>query len=121
MGRWLDDPDESPKREVSKPTEPKRQGFHVIEQIDIAEGWRQIVAGEWQGIGLLDVQEDQDVWGRQIIIADAGANRGKLQAHYPGVAIFAPEEFRDAVEHWPDDAATIRAKKTFRGDIQGVA
>ena len=122
MGRWLDEPSETPKREVTKPTEPKPKGFHEVEQIDIAEGWRQIVAGEWKGIGLLDVLEEQRrVWGRQVIIAEPGRERGKLQEHYPGVMIFTPTEFMDAVEHWPDNAATIQAKKTFQGDIQRVA
>lgn len=101
--------------------EPRRNGFHVIEEVDIAEGWRQIVAGEWRGIGLLEVIEDQAIWGRQIIIADASANREKLMAHYSGIAIFTPAEFRDAVEHWPDNAATIQAKRTFKGDILEVA
>ena len=112
-------PDE---HEPTKPTEPKRQGFREVEQIDLAEGWRQIVAGEWKGIGLLDVLEGgQHIWGRQIIIAEHGANRDKLMAHYPGLMIFTPQEFMDAVEHWPENAATIQAKKTFQGDIRVVA
>ena len=121
MGRWLDDSSETPKNEVSKPTEPKRQGFRVVEQIDLAEGWRQIVTGQWKGIGILNVMEDQHIWGRQIIIAEPGANHDKLMAHYPRMMIFTPQEFRDAVEHWPENAATIQAKRTFAGDIQGVA
>ena len=98
----------------------KSREFHEVEQIDLAEGWRQIVAGEWKGIGLLDVLEEQRrVWGRQVIIAEPGRERGKLQEHYPGVMIFTPAEFMDAVEHWPENAATIQAKKIFRGDIRG--
>ena len=108
--------------ETETDDKPKRQGFHEVEQIDIAEGWRQIVAGQWRGIGRLDVQEGQrHIWGKQIIIAEPAANRGKLQEHYPGVMIFTPAEFMDVVEHWPENAATIQAKKTFQGDIQGVA
>lgn len=122
MGRWLDDPGEIPKREVTKVTEPRRQGFHSVAQIDLAEGWRQIVASQWRGVGLLDVLDGQrHIWGKQIIIAESAANREKLQANYPGVMIFTPQEFIDAVEHWPDNAATIQAKRTFAGDIQGVA
>ena len=108
--------------EMQSPAAFKPKGFHEVEQIDIAEGWRQIVAGQWRGIGRLDVQEGQrHIWGRQIIIVEPAANRGKLQEHYPGVMIFTPAEFMDAVEHWPENAATIQAKKTFHGDIQGVA
>ena len=102
--------------------EPKRSGFHDVEQIDIAEGWQQMVAGQWQGIGLIDVQDGQrDTWGQQILIADHRADRRKLQAHYPGMMIFTPAEFVDAVNDWPDNAATIQAKRIFRGDIAGGA
>ena len=112
----------SDEHEPTKPTEPKRQGFREIEQIDLTEGWQQIVTGQWKGIGILSVMEEGwHVWGRQIIIAEPGANRDKLMAYYSGIAIFSPEEFRDAVEHWPENAATIQAKRTFAGDIQGVA
>ncbi len=121
MGRWLDEPSETPKREVTKPTEPKRQGFREVEQVDLVAGWQQIVAGEWKGIGVLNVQDDQHVWGGRIIIAEPGANRDKLAAYYPGLMIFTPQELRDAVDHWPENAATVQAKKTFQGDIQGVA
>jgi len=99
-----------------------RSGFREVEQIDLADGWRQIVSGRWRGIGLLDVQEGQrHTWGRQVLIVEPGRDRGKLQAHYPGLMIFTPQEFMDAVEHWPENAATIQAKRTFAGDIQGVA
>ena len=118
MGRW-----QGKIGGEQRPTiEPKRQGFHEVEQIDLADGWRQMVAGQWRGIGLLDVLEEQrDAWGRQAIIADPRADRRKLQTHYPGVMIFTPAEFIDAVNGWPDNAATIQAKKIFRGDIAGGA
>ena len=104
--------------EMEADDEPKRQGFLEVEQIGLADGWRQIVAGEWKGVGLLDVLEGQQhTWGRRIIIAEPGRDRGKLQENYPGTMIFEPAEFRDAVEHWPGNAAAIQAKKTFSGDI----
>ena len=96
----------------------KSREFHEVEQIDLAEGWRQIVVGEWKGVGLLDVLEGhQDTWGRRIIIAEPGRDRRKLRQNYPGAMIFTPAEFQDAVEHWPGNAAAIQAKKTFFGDI----
>ena len=56
-----------------------------------------------------------------MLIVEPGRDRRKLQAHYPGLMIFTPQEFMDAVEHWPENTAAIQAKKTFQGDIQGVA
>ncbi|MHC1761543.1 MAG: hypothetical protein AB9917_18920 [Negativicutes bacterium] len=101
---------------------PKRQGFRTVEQIDLATGWQQMVTGEWLGIGILDViEEGWHVWGRQIIIAEPGANCGKLQAHYLGMMIFIPAEFRDIIERWPDSERLVMAKRVFTGDIQGVA
>ena len=95
--------------------------FREVEQIDLAEGWRQLVAGTWRGIGLLDVQEAfWHIWGRQIILAEPGTDRSKLQAHYPGRMIFTPAEFMDAVEHWPENEGVMLAKRIFNGDIQGV-
>ena len=106
--------------EMQSPAAFKPKGFHEVEQIDIAEGWRQIVAGQWRGIGRLDVQEGQrHIWGKQIIIAEPAANRGKLQEHYPGVMIFTPAEFMDAVEHWPENEGVVLAKKFFNGIILG--
>ena len=101
---------------------PKRQGFREIEQIDLTEGWQQIVTAQWKGIGILDVLEGgQHIWGKQVLIVEHGRDRRKLQEHYPGMMIFEPAEFMDAVDHWPENAATIQAKRTFAGDIQGVA
>ena len=113
MGRWQG----KIGSEQCSTVEPKRQGFHAVEEIDLAEGWRQIRAGEWKGIGLLDVLEEQRQWGRRIIIAEPAANRGKLQAHYPGLMIFTPAEFMDAVEHWPENEGVILAKRMFNGEI----
>ena len=107
--------------EEPEPAELKRQGFHEVEQIDLAEGWRQIITGQWRGIGLLDVQEPlRHTWGGQILIAKPGANRGKLQAHYPGLMIFTPKEFQDAVKHWPDNSGVILAKRIFDGELLEV-
>ena len=108
--------------ETETDDKPKRQGFREIEQIDLATGWRQIVAGQWRGIGLLDVLEPlRHTWGRRVLIVEPGRDRRKLQEYYPNAMIFAPAEFMDVVEHWPENAATIQAKRTFAGDIQGVA
>ena len=118
MGRWQG----KVGSEQCSTVEPKRSGFHEVEQINLSEGWRQMVAGHWHGVGLLEVLDGQrHIWGRQIIIAESGRDRRRLQEHYPGLMIFTPAEFMDAVEHWPENAATIQAKKTFQGDIQGVA
>ena len=110
------------KKQERKQAEPKRQGFYPVDKIDIAEGWQQIITGTWRGVGLLDVQEPLHYeWGRQIIITEPGRDRGKLQTQYPGTMIFEPKEFQDAVNGWPDNAALIKAKRTFAGAIQGVA
>lgn len=101
---------------------PKRQGFYPAEEITLVGGWGQIVAGTWRGVGLLDVLEPlQHTWGRQVIIAESGRDRVRLQACYPGLLIFEPAEFMDAVEHWPDNEALIKTKRIFHGDIQGMA
>ena len=118
MGRWQGKIDNEQRETV----EPKRRGFHEVERIDLAEGWRQVVAGKWRGIGLLEVLEGgRHIWGRQVLIAEPGRDRRKLQEHYPGVMIFTPAEFMDAVNGWPENAATIQAKKIFKGDIGGGA
>ena len=104
--------------ETETDDKPKRQGFREIEQIDLATGWRQIVAGQWRGIGILDVMEEgRNVLGRKITIAAPGANRGKLQEYYPNVMILAPQEFRDIIEHWPDSERLVMAKRMFSGEI----
>ena len=108
--------------EAESDDKPRRQGFHSVEEIDLADGWQQIVAGEWRGIGLLELLEGWwHIWGRRVLIVEPGRDRGKLQKYYPNAMIFAPAEFMDVVEHWPENAATIQAKRTFAGDIQGVA
>lgn len=115
MGRWQGKIDNEQRPIV----EPKRSGFREVEQIDLAEGWRQMVAGRWRGIGLLEVLEEQHIWGRQVLIAEPAANRDKLQEHYPGVMIFTPAEFMGAVEHWPENEGVILAKRMFNGEIVG--
>lgn len=113
MGRWLNSRVNTSETEQTKLTKEK-QGFHPVEQIDLAEGWRQIVAGQWRGVGLLDVLEPlQHTWGRKIIITEPGRDRGKLQAQYPGLMIFTPEEFQDAVNGWPGNAGEILAMRVF--------
>jgi hypothetical protein len=104
-----------------KPAEPKRRGFYPAEKIDLADGWRQIIAGEWRGVGLLDVMEPLLYeWGRRIIIAEPGRDRRKLQTYYPGLMIFEPKEFQDAVNGWPDNIGVVLAKRMFNGDIVEV-
>ena len=116
MGRWQGKIDNEQRPTV----EPKRSGFHEVQQIDIAEGWRLIVADRWRGIGLLDVLEGQQfAWGRQIIVAESECDCRKLQEHYPGLMIFTPAELRDAVEHWPGNEGVILAKRIFNGKIMG--
>ena len=103
--------------ETTKPTK-ERRGFHEVEKVDLIEGWRQIIAGQWRGIGLLDVLEPlRHTWGSQILIAEPGRDRGKLQTHYPGLMIFTPKEFQDAVKHWPDNSGVILAERIFDVEI----
>ena len=116
MGRWQGKID----NEQLPTAEPRRLGFREVEQINLSEGWRQMVAGRWRGIGLLDVMEGQrHIWGRQVLIVEPGRDRRKLQECYPGVMIFAPAEFMDAVEHWPENEGVVLAKKFFNGIILG--
>lgn len=120
MGRWLNTAVNTSETETTKPTK-ERRGFREVEQIDVAEGWRQIVTGRWRGVGLLGVQESlRHTWGRQIIIAEPGRDRRKLQAYYPGLMIFEPKEFQDAVNGWPDNAGVVLAKRVFNGEIMEV-
>ena len=116
MGRWQGKIDNEQRPII----EPKRQGFREVEQLDLTEGWRQIVVGQWRGIGLLDVlEEGRRIWGRQVLIVEPERDRRKLKEYYPGVMVFTPAEFMDAVNGWPENAATIQAKKIFKGDIAG--
>ena len=103
MGRWQGKIDNEQRPIV----EPKRSGFREVEQIDLAEGWMQMVAGRWRGIGLLEVLEEQHIWGRQVLIVEPGRDRDKLQEHYPGLMVFTPAEFRDVVEHWPENEGVV--------------
>lgn len=121
MGFYEAVADSTEKSIKNKTTPPKRNGFHEVEQIELAEGWRQIVAGEWQGIGLLDVVESQDVWGKRIIIADASANRKKLREYWPGVMIVLPAEFMEIINGWPDTEALVRTMRVFDAHIVGGA
>ena len=108
------------KKQDRKPVEPRCRGYMPVETISLMEGWRQVEAGTWRGVGLLDVLNGfTHTWGRQIIIAEPGRDRGKLLAQYPKVMIFTPNEFMDAVTGWPENSATILAKRTFAGDIVG--
>ena len=108
MGRWL--------AELKKKSEPA-----PLETITLAEGWQQLAAGAWRGVGLLTVLEPLLYeWGSQVVIAEPGRDRKKLQQQFPKAMIFNPAEFIDAVNGWPDNAAVILAKRIFQGEIMEV-
>ena len=118
MGRWQ----EKIANKQQTITEAKQKGFHEVEQIDLAEGWRQIIAGQWHGIGLLDVQdENTQVFGRQVLIVESGMDRRRLQEEYPQTMMFTPDEFWNLIERWPESESIIRVKRVFGGDVVSVA
>ena len=100
----------------------KPKSFRPIEQIDLVTGMLQIIAGTWQGIGLLEtLPEQQAIWGQQALIADDDIDRHRLQAVYPGTMIFTPVEFLTVVNDWPESESVVRAKRAFGGLITGGA
>ena len=100
----------------------QKQGYRNIEQIDLATGMRQIIAGAWTGIGLLKTLDgNTHVFGRQVLIVADGIDRHRLQTAYPGTMIFAPAEFLTVVNDWPESESVVRAKRAFGGVITGGA
>ena len=100
----------------------KPKGFRPVEQIDLLTGWQQIVAGTWQGVGLLEtLPEQQAIWGQRVLIAADDIDRHRLQTAYPGIMIFAPAELLTVVNDWPSSEGAIRAKRAFGGLITGGA
>ena len=98
----------------------QKQGYRNIEQIDLATGMRQIIAGAWTGIGLLETLDgNTHVFGRQVVIVADGIDRHRLQAACPGAMIFKPAEFLDVMNDWPETEGAILAKRIFNGEITG--
>ena len=103
-------------------TKPKRPAFREVEQISLADGMQQIIAGTWQGIGLLDtLPEMRAIWGQQVLIVADGIDRHRLQGAYPGTMIFTPAEFLAVIGDWPESESAVRAKRAFGGVIAGGA
>ena len=105
-----------PATEMQPASAIKTKGFHPVEQIDLATGMQQIIAGTWDGIGLLETLDGYThVFGRQVLIVADGIDRHRLQAAYPGIMIFKPAEFLDVVERWPESTGLVQAKRAFGG------
>ena len=118
MGRWQ----EKVGSEQQSSIEQKSKGFRPVEQIDLATGIRQIIAGAWTGIGLLETLDGSThVFGRRVLIVADGIDRHRLQTAYPGIMIFKPAEFLTVVNDWPSSEGAIRAKRAFGGLITGGA
>lgn len=116
MGRWR----EKVADGMPSVIEPRQKTFRVIEQITMADGMRQIMAGTWEGIGLLDVIDGYaDIFGRQVLIVESGIDRHRMRAHYFGMMIFTPAEFLDVMNDWPETEGVILAKRIFNGEIIG--
>ena len=109
-----------PATEMQPSSAIKPKCFRPVEQIDLLTGWQQIVAGTWQGAGLLEtLPEQQAIWGPRVLIAADGIDRHRLQTAYPGTMIFAPAEFLTVVNDWPESESVVRAKRAFGGVITG--
>ena len=118
MGRWQ----AKVGSEQQAIIEQKPKGFRPIEQIDLVTGMQQIVAGTWQGVGLLEtLPEQQAIWGQRALIAADGIDRHRLQAAHPGIMIFTPTEFLTVINDWPSSESAVRAKRAFGGVITGGA
>ena len=117
MGRWQ----EKVGSEQQSTVEQKPKGFRSVETISLVDGMREIIAGTWAGIGLLEtLPEQQAIWGKQVLIVEQGRDRQRLQEQFTGTMIFEPKEFLDIVERWPETESLVRAKRAFAGDIVGV-
>ena len=113
---------EQPATDMQPASAIKPKGFRPVEQIDLLTGWQQIVAGTWQGVGLLEtLPEQQAIWGQRVLIAADDIDRHRLQTAYPGIMNFAPAEFLTVVNDWPSSEGAIRAKRAFGGVITGGA
>ena len=112
---------EQPATEIQSQVAIKPKSFRPIEQIDLVTGVQQIIAGTWQGIGLLEpLPEQQAIWGKQVLIVEQGRDHQRLQEQFTGTMIFEPKEFLDIIEHWPETEGLVRAKRAFAGDVVGV-
>lgn len=110
----------SPATEMQSQVAIKQKAFRPVEQIDLATGMQDIIAGTWEGIGLLDVMDGQThIWGKQILIVETGIDRHRLKEQYSGMMIFTPAEFLDVMNDWPGTEGVIRAKRIFNGEIIG--
>ena len=113
---------EQPATEIQSQVAIKPKSFRPIEQIDLVTGMQQIIAGTWQGTGLLEtLPEQQAIWGQQALIAADDIDRHRLQAAHPGIMIFAPTEFLTVINDWPSSESAVRAKRAFGGVITGGA
>ena len=116
MGRWQEKVTDG----LPATIEPKQKAFRPVEQIDLATGMQQIIAGTWEGIGLLETLDGHaHIFGRQVLIVADGIDRNRLQAAYPGTMIFDPAEFLDVISDWPETEGVILAKRIFNGEIIG--
>jgi hypothetical protein len=96
----------------------QKQGYRNIEQIDLATGMQQVIAGTWEGIGLLETLDGHThIFGRQVLIVADGIDRHRLREKFPGVMIFTSVEFLDVISDWPETEGVILAKRIFNGEI----
>ena len=110
MGRWQ----EKVGSEQQASIEQKPKGFRPVEQIDLATGIRQIIAGAWTGIGLLETLDGHThIFGRQVLIVADGIDRHRLREKFPGVMIFTSVEFLDVISDWPETEGVRLAKRIF--------
>ena len=109
-----------PATEMQPDSAIKPKGFRPVEQIDLLTGMRQIIAGAWQGIGLLETLDGHaHIFGRQVLIVADGIDRHRLQAACRGAMIFKPAVFLDVMNDWPETEGAILAKRIFNGEITG--
>ncbi len=116
MGRWQEKVTDG----LPATIEPKQKAFRPVEQIDLATGMQQIIAGTWEGIGLLETLDGHaHIFGRQVLIVADGIDRHRLKEQYSGIMIFTPAEFLTVVDDWPETKGAIMAKRIFNGEIIG--
>lgn len=114
MGRWQ----EKIRTERQPIIGEKQPSFQPVEKIEMVDAMLQIIAGQWQGIGVWNVlQEMQSIWGQQVLVVETGANQSGLRQNYPEMMIFEPNEFLDIVRCWPESEGIVRAKRAFSGQV----
>ena len=115
MGRWLDRVSEITAQE-NKLFATKHENYIPVKTISLVDGWLEIESGKWQGVGLLDVLEENiHVFGKQVIVAESDHER--LREQFPQLMIFTPDEFKQLVNDWPDSKMTVYALRRFDGQI----